>query len=306
MLARAFDEFGVSVSNTFTSRFTSGGNFIAGGEDVPLSDPDIAALSNGGFVVIYENVRRNSIEFQLLDNNGDDIGRLRFAVEEADLGAPTAVVGLPDGGFAVEYSLDGQQLEARFDSDGNPVGQPEPEPGPVNTIFGTGGNDNLRGTNDNDVIIGGEGDDRLIGRNGDDVLLGGEGSDRLVGGRGDDILVGDGGGRDILVGGEGDDTLFAGESSGRSTSAVMTGGEGADRFVFTAEFGRAVIRDFEDGEDVIAIAVGDFEDLSITEARNGAVMIRSELGTLVLRGGVDADELNADDFIFAETLDTLV
>jgi len=95
-------------------------------------------------------------------------------------------------------------------------------------IEGTGGRDDLYGTNNDDVIIlkGGDdsahgrgGDDTIRGEGGDDYLYGQGGADKLFGGVGNDVLEG-GDGRDVLNGGPGADLLF--------------GGAGADLFVFNS------------------------------------------------------------------------
>ncbi|MBV9932610.1 MAG: tandem-95 repeat protein [Alphaproteobacteria bacterium] len=56
-------------------------------------------------------------------------------------------------------------------------------------INGSSGNDDLKGTKDNDVISGGAGDDKLQGKDGDDILIGGAGDDFLDGGQGTDTAV---------------------------------------------------------------------------------------------------------------------
>jgi hypothetical protein len=63
------------------------------------------------------------------------------------------------------------------------------------TIFGTEGDDRLRGTRTADVIAGLRGDDAIAGRGGRDLICGGRGKDRLRGGPGRDRVRG-GPGRD--------------------------------------------------------------------------------------------------------------
>lgn len=65
------------------------------------------------------------------------------------------------------------------------------------TISGTAGDDELVGTEGNDVICGLGGDDDVRGGRGDDVLLGGTGNDDLEGGWGNDELYGDSGDDDL-------------------------------------------------------------------------------------------------------------
>jgi Ca2+-binding RTX toxin-like protein len=77
------------------------------------------------------------------------------------------------------------------------------------TIIGTGGDDDLKGTDGPEVVSLGGGDDVFAGLGGDDVVCGGGGNDRLDGGPGDDRLFGEGDSNDI-AGGAGDDYIDGG------------------------------------------------------------------------------------------------
>lgn len=106
-------------------------------------------------------------------------------------------------------------------------------------IYGTAGNDKLKGTSGNDLIIGFEGNDTIDGGIGDDCIIGGAGNDKLSGGIGDDIIDG-GDGNDDIQGGVGDDYLIGGNGNDK-----MDGGVGDDTM-----FGN-------DGNDKISGGVGD-------------------------------------------------
>ena len=56
-------------------------------------------------------------------------------------------------------------------------------------LIGNGGKDTLRGGNGNDILYGGSGHDSLYGDNGNDILHGGQDNDRLEGGYGDDTYI---------------------------------------------------------------------------------------------------------------------
>lgn len=117
----------------------------------------------------------------------------------------------------------------------------------VDRILGNAGNDTISGLDGNDLLLGDAGNDLLFGGDGKDRLEGGSGRDVLEGGDGDDRLEG-GAGNDRLYGGDGDDRLLAFSWGGEPEPAqggtavnpnepvpdndVLTGGEGADRFVF--------------------------------------------------------------------------
>lgn len=116
------------------------------------------------------------------------------------------------------------------------------------TLVGTSGNDSIRGTRGNDVIVARAGTDTIRGLGGNDVICAGAGDDRVVGGKGRDRIdlgaasleeeARGGAGRDHivgssgyselgsrLVGGGGDDTLV-GRSD--STRTDLIGGAGDD------------------------------------------------------------------------------
>lgn len=123
-------------------------------------------------------------------------------------------------------------------------------------LGGNGGEDKLSGGGGNDRLSGGVWNDTLIGGFGNDTLYGGSFHDVLYGNVGDDLLVG-GIGRDTIYGGVGRDTFFCQSLwVGRQENAVdvLTGGSGADRFIFAFRPSYQVtvadkITDFTSGED---------------------------------------------------------
>lgn len=165
-----------------------------------------------------------------------------------------------------------------------------------NLLVGGAGNDTITlGAQSNaSVARGGAGDDVMRSSVGNDTLMGNSGHDRLFGGAGDDILLG-GNGRDYLDGGTGDDVLNGGRSND-----ILIGDGGADTFVFnSAERGRDIIRDFEDGQDLIEITglVGGMADLTIVQ--NGANAEIYWGGQLhITLDNAEAYNLTSDDFTF--------
>jgi Ca2+-binding RTX toxin-like protein len=107
---------------------------------------------------------------------------------------------------------------------------------PEGAVYGSNGNDVLRGTALDDAFVGNRGNDVLLGRDGDDQLFGGTvdalgdrdrtGKDILLGGAGNDFLNG-GAGPDVLNGGPGDDTIFAKDGE----RDVISCGPGLDTYV---------------------------------------------------------------------------
>ena len=194
------------------------------------------------------------------------------------------------------------------------------------TLNGGDGNDLLTGGLGADALIGGEGIDRVLytnasvgvtinaintalntgeaagdtydsienfsGSNGDDSITSGNAANVLIGLGGDDVLLG-AGGNDTLFGGDDDDRLIGGTGDDN-----LFGQGGADTFVFFANAGNDIIRDFEDGVDIIQFRdmVDAFTDLTISQDGANAV-ITSDNGVITL---IDFDStlLDADDFSF--------
>ncbi len=101
-----------------------------------------------------------------------------------------------------------------------------------NVIYGTEGDDKIRGTLKNDLIFGFEGNDNIDSGNGEDCIIGGLGNDTLNGGNGNDILLGDEG-DDTLDGGNNSDKIFGGDGNdnlnGGNGDDEVSGGDGNDK-----------------------------------------------------------------------------
>jgi Ca2+-binding RTX toxin-like protein len=95
--------------------------------------------------------------------------------------------------------------------------------GPICTIVGTSGNDNLNGTSGKDVICASGGKDTIDAGKGADLIFAGGGRDVVRGGGGGDELNGDAG-RDRLLGGSGRDKL-----KGAKGRDFCDGGSGRDK-----------------------------------------------------------------------------
>ncbi|MEB3355116.1 MAG: S8 family serine peptidase [Synechococcales bacterium] len=162
--------------------------------------------------------------------------------------------------------------------------------GGLDALFGGEGDDQLVGGDNNDYLAGERGDDLLRGGGGDDTLRGGGQTDRLLGGKGNDVLLGDRS-SDTLIGGGGDDILSGGQ--GRND---LKGGGGADVF-WVDTTGRAMVRDFEDGQDRLAFLEPlAFEDLELNQ-RGRHLVIRSADGGQVTLMGVEAAMITAEDIL---------
>lgn len=108
-------------------------------------------------------------------------------------------------------------------------------------IYGTPGDDTLTGTAGDDFINGLGGNDILYGQGGADRLVGGDGADTIDGGAGDDII-------DV--------------SSADGAVDILTGGAGADRFLFSV-YGQSSTRPAADRITDFSAAAGDRIDLNL-------------------------------------------
>lgn len=158
-------------------------------------------------------------------NHRDDLDDETSAVGDEDgMGAPAG----PGGEGGGEDDHEGEEDDGG-DSDFKQLVQGT---GGVDDLTGTdaderfillAGNDTARGGGGDDAMIGGRDDDWLRGEAGNDEITGTEGTDVIFGGEGDDTL--DGGGRagNYVEGGEGADVIVGGEGAD-----VIWGGPGAD------------------------------------------------------------------------------
>jgi predicted outer membrane repeat protein len=159
------------------------------------------------------------------------------------------------------------------------------------TVNGENGNDTLNGGDGNDLLNGGNGNDTVNGGGGDDVLMGAVGRDSLDGGEGNDSLDG-GAANDTIKGGNGDDTLNGGEQGndsldGGAGNDLMFGGVGADTLLGGAD------------DDTIDAGGGNDN----VEGNEGADSINGNTGADTINGGADADIMaggpGKDRFVFA-------
>lgn len=123
------------------------------------------------------------------------------------------------------------------------------------------------------------------------------GADTILGSSGNNTING-GVGADVLYGRAGDDMI-----AGGADNDVMIGGTGADSFIFSDGSGSDVIRDFEDGSDILDYsfhsAVSGFDDLIVIQTSQGVrVTVDGTTDSVLLKGEVLAD-ITAADFAFA-------
>ncbi len=169
-------------------------------------------------------------------------------------------------------------------------------------IDGGAGNDRLRGIGDDDSINGGDGNDMIFGEGGNDIIIGGlgndlifgnDGEDLLHGQDGDDVLIG-GAGRDILNGGIGDDALLGNTGNdilyGEAGNDALIGGAGDDSLYGDDGLDTLV---GGDGNDTVYGGIGD--DVIVGEADNDELF--GEEGDDFITGGTGVDTIDGGDGI---------
>lgn len=139
-------------------------------------------------------------------------------------------------------------------------------------LLGNNTSQQIQGGSVSGILCGEGGHDVLFGRGGHDVLCGGTGNDTLNGGTGDDISLG-GAGRD-----------------------THSGGSGKDTFVLTLDNGIDVIKDFQNGQDKLGLAIGlNPEILNIVQQGKNTVIGAGDQQFAVL-SNIKASQIAAADF----------
>jgi Ca2+-binding RTX toxin-like protein len=167
------------------------------------------------------------------------------------------------------------------------------------TITGSESRNRIDAGSGNDDILGYGGNDTVYGRSGIDYIVGGEGNDFVDGGAHNDSVLGDQG-NDRLIGGDGDDLLNGDGWSDEAGLGIdkLTGGDGADTFVFRIEQSgvklgqRDIVTDFDASEGDI-VRLHDFDPLTFigTDPFSGADQMRFQQsgGKTYLQISTDAD-----------------
>ena len=272
---------------------------ILGDLNAYAKEDPLTALSDAGFTDLAAAELGDAAYSYVFDGQ---IGTLDYALANDALGEHLAGVTEwhinSDEADALDYNLDFGRDPTLFDGD-SPARNSDHDPvivsfnfEPVyNLISGTNGTDFLFGTEGRDQIEGLKGSDFIFAKGGNDLIFGGRGNDKIFGGSGDDDIDA-GSGNDFVLAGAGNDIIKAGD--GRNDK--YWGGDGADTFIFSAEFAedrtrdKSTIFDFDVLEDVIDLGgavVGDVRELW------GSVRITLEGGNdrITILGVTDIDDI---------------
>ena len=249
-----------SGTNDIAARFFNGTSF--GAEVIVadignLIDADVAALSDGRFVVVWENDDNDDVEGRLLDASGVPIGAVFTVSNQGGDNENVRVAALPGGGFIAMWQNDGGNiapeinnnndaiLGRRFDGDGAPAGDlflvnaGDPDDGQVNVAVAVNSatGQAFAAWDDNNVFTApGDTDplgvrghaflatiDVVNGTTGDDIIQTFSLSEPINGLAGDDTIFALGG-NDIVHGNSGADLLVGGLGDDQ-----LFGDGGADR-----------------------------------------------------------------------------
>lgn len=132
-------------------------------------------------------------------------------------------------------------------------------------LFGSTGNDTLRGGSGNDQLFGQDGNDTLLGRGGIDFLFGGNNDDLLTGGDSNDQVFGQAG-NDRLISNPGDDTDLN-EGGADIDTIEVNGGGGDEIFGVSANGTRVRFERFTPAP--FALDIGTAENL-VVNMNNGS------------------------------------
>ena len=138
----------------------------------------------------------------------------------------------------------------------------------------------------------------LIGSQHNDVLVGDWDNNIISGGDGHDIIYSYGG-VNFLSGGDGNDTLYGGEGAD-----TLYGGNGSDIFVLSYDYIADIVKDFEDGVDIIGLDDSiTFESLVISNTDGHTSIADKYDGTIyMVLENITASDITADDFITLEVV----
>jgi Ca2+-binding RTX toxin-like protein len=190
---------------------TVAANFLVAGGANEQNEPDVVALKDGGFFVVWDDDTAGLLRGLRYDKNGAAVGTTFTIATGAAIADPE--LGLADDG----------RILVTFKNAAGEISQVILDPRD-NVINGDNTGETITSRIDGATVNGNAGNDTLLGQGGDDRLFGGIGADVLKGGAGDDLLVG-GLAKDTVDGGAGNDRIRVLEGE---FGDDVTGGSGID------------------------------------------------------------------------------
>jgi VCBS repeat-containing protein len=272
----ALDSFSYTVVDSSGASSTATATVTIHGEnDPPAASPDVASVHTANTIVA-------DVVHGVLSNDKDPDATDKLSVSEVTFGSTTKPIS--SNGSA---TIDGAYGVLTISSNGSfsyTAGKFVPSQGLAQDSFNYTANDGHGGTSQSTLTIAVTDNAYIVGTPGG-TLAGGTGKQVLDGSLGQQTIIGSNG-KDTLVGGPDD---------------ILTGGNGADTFVFRAGFGHNTITDFDFHIDVIQWAQGTFATIEsvfshMASDGHGGTVITYDTNNSVTLLGVSPANLHASDF----------
>jgi len=266
------------------------------------NEPSIAALPDGGFVIIYDNDTTNTLQARRYNDDGtNDATDTFFTVRAGTNETVPNVAALADGRMLFSWEESDNVFSSIWDTRGNNIDAADYEGLPLNfveTDITTTNviNSSLEGDSDGDTLLGQDGNDDISGNGGNDIIFGGAGNDTLNGDNGNDTLNG-GLGDDLFIGGAGTDSFNGGSGTDTIDYSGNTADGSVDFITGTAQFG-AITEGFTSIEGVITGSGNDkvFTTFGVqtVDTGDGNDLVTTRDGEFIdnLDGGAGRDTLD--------------
>ncbi len=273
------DETDFMDENIYARVYDSSGDDISGLIDIATdadddAEPAVAALEDGGFVVLYDDDGTEAIRGQRFASLGTAVGGVFTLEQSGQLVNTPEAAALSDGRIIGTWQI--------FDTIGNDFDVSAEIWDPRDSV--------IVGSSAGDVLTGRQEASSIYGLGGGDTIFGVSGNDRIVAGSGMDSVFG-GSGNDTIV----DDDLLSGDTH--------DGGSGQDWIDFSPDtFGSFVAIDLQAG---IATFSGGNADLILNfehaiAGRDAQLHGNSAANTLIgsVIGDNSIDGRGGDDWLY--------
>jgi Ca2+-binding RTX toxin-like protein len=276
------------------------------------SEPDVIALKDGGFFVVWQNALAD-LQGLRFDATGAAVGEVFAVGSGAASGVSDVQLGLiDDGRILVTYGAAGADIyQTILDPrdkviNGDSAGETITSRIDGATVRGNGGNDTLLGQGAVDNLFGGLGNDVLKGGGSGDTLDGESGADKMTGGVGYDTYVVDNVG-DIVdeTGGNGIDLVKSSANFNLASAKVLGAVENLTLVGATATTGVGnALSNTITGNGINNALTGGIGNDTLS-GNAGADALRGQEGKDRLTGGPGNDRFIFDKAPIAANVDTI-
>ncbi len=286
---RVYNSSGTSVAGPFTVQ--------SDGLNIAENEPEIVALPDGDFVIIWDNDTTNSLQGRRLNADGSADGSI-FTIE--NVGVTTPEIGVTaDGRLLFTWSAGGEIHMSIWDPRSSTIDVADYSNSNLrnfvetnvvtslttsSTVNGSSSSDTILGQGGNDSLLGASGADSIIGGAGNDTILGGFATDTVAGGLGNDsIVILNGEFIDQVSGDGGTDTLDLSDISNPTEAVNLTLGVN-----YTGLGGTRTLSSIE-------VVNGTQGDDTLNASNQANATINGEGGNDSIIGGLDDQTLNGGD-----------